>query len=223
MNEKKLTLGILINTMNEGIERVKEKLLPQLTHVDEIIISHQITDERTPEKEKLGKKVKYVYMYDKGLCKNRNNLLKHATADICHICDDDLHFVPGFEEDILRVYERNHSDVVTFQAVDELGKPHYYKKDGKHSVFSIGKIPIRGITFMRKSIINNNIWFDENFGLGTKRDTGDEPIFLKNCRDKGLSLIHRNIPIVIHPSESSGIVYRKSLIIARIKVFKRMY
>jgi len=44
------TLGILITTMNEGIERVKNTLLPELQNVDEVIISHQITDENiSPE------------------------------------------------------------------------------------------------------------------------------------------------------------------------------
>jgi hypothetical protein len=53
MTEKKLSLGILIVTMNGGIKRVKKELLPQLKNVDEIIISHQITDETLPETHSL--------------------------------------------------------------------------------------------------------------------------------------------------------------------------
>jgi hypothetical protein len=59
--------------------------------------------------------------------------------------------------------------------------------------------------------------------LGAKYDTGEENIFLKDCYDKGLTMWHSDKAIVIHPDESSGIQYRKELIIARIKVFKRMY
>jgi len=63
--QNNLTLWILITTINSWIDRVKKELIPQLKNVDEIIISHQITDKNIkPEKEFLWEKVKYFYMYD---------------------------------------------------------------------------------------------------------------------------------------------------------------
>jgi hypothetical protein len=37
--------------MNNSIHRVKRDLLPQLSAVDEVIISHQITDDRIQAEE----------------------------------------------------------------------------------------------------------------------------------------------------------------------------
>jgi glycosyltransferase involved in cell wall biosynthesis len=45
MKKKKLTFSVIITTMNSEIDRVIKNLLPQLNFVDEVIISHQITDE----------------------------------------------------------------------------------------------------------------------------------------------------------------------------------
>lgn len=118
--EKLPTLGILITTMNDGINRVVSELLPQLKKVDEIIISHQITDNITqPYKDSLPPRVKYVYMFEGGLSKNRNNALKYSTADICHICDDDLNYLEGFEEVIKNAYGSSDADIITFQALNE--------------------------------------------------------------------------------------------------------
>jgi hypothetical protein len=102
MKTNNLTLGILITTCNENIKRVKKDLVPNLIknkNIDEIIISHQIFDKITkPEKNLTKGKVKYFYMFEKGLSKNRNNCLKNSKSDICHICDDDLIYLKDFSK-----------------------------------------------------------------------------------------------------------------------------
>ncbi|MBS9775345.1 glycosyltransferase [Candidatus Gracilibacteria bacterium] len=224
--ENKLTLGVLITTMNNGIKRVKKELLPQLKDVDEVIISHQITDENiSPEKENLGENIKYVFMREKGLSKNRNNALKYATADICYICDDDLDFIEGFEKIIKNSYADIEADIITFQAQTPDGKKHFPIKEGKHSKSSILRIWSWGITFKREVIQKNNIIFDEEFGLGARYPVGEENIFLTDCYKKGLKMFHCEKSIVIHKEESSGIDYknREDLIIARIKLWKRVW
>lgn len=211
--------------MNQGINRVKKELLPQLKNC-EVIISHQITDNKTkPEKKSMGKNVKYFYMYDKGLSKNRNNALKNATGDICVICDDDLNYVKGFDKIVKQAYKNNKSaDVITFQAIDEEGNFHCkLKKSRKHNFYTILFINSWMITFKRKNAIDNNLTFDENYGLGAEICVGEENIFLKDAFDKKLNLIHNKNPIVVHPDESSGINYRAELIKSRPLVFKRMY
>jgi len=226
--KNKPTVGILITTMNDWINRVKKELLPQLKDADEIIISHQITDKniKPEQKNSFGEKIKYYYMFDKWLSKNRNNALKHATADICYICDDDLNFVKWFVDIIKNEYIKHKNyDIITFQAKDEKWKLRFFVKEGKHSIFSICKISSLWITFKRKSILEKWIKFDENFGLGAKYIVWEENIFLRDAQKKWLKLYHSNKVIVIHPSESSGINYENNekLVVSRIKLFKRMY
>lgn len=219
-----LKLSVLITTMNEWIDRVKKDLLIQLKEVDEIIISHQITDDTiNPETENLWENIKYFYMFEKWLSKNRNNALKNATWDICYICDDDLNFINWFQNIIKEEYRKSNYDLITFQAENEKGKKHFNLKQWLHNRLSVLKIWSWGITFKRNSIIDNKISFDENFWLGTKYPVWEENIFLTDCIKKWLHIYHSDKSIVIHPDESSGIDYRKDLVIARIKVFKKLF
>ena len=219
-----LTLWVLITTMNSWIYRVKKDLLPQLQGVDEVIISHQITNNFTkPEEKKLWENVKYFFMKEKGLSKNRNNTLEKSTTDICHICDDDLNYIKWFEDIIKNEYEKNNFDVITFQAENENWKKHFRLKEWKHNHFSVLKIWSWGITFNKKSLNWNDIKFDKDFWLGSNYPVWEENIFLSDCLKKGLKMHHCNKSIVLHKDESSWIDYREDLIIARIKVFKRLF
>lgn len=222
--QNNLTLWVLITTMNEWIYRVKNELLPQLKNVDEVIISHQITDwSILPESNNLWENVKYFFMFEKWLSKNRNNALKYSKSDICYICDDDLNFIAWFDEIIKNEYKKSDYDIITFQAENESWKKHFKLKEGNHNRFSVLKIWSWWITFKRESLIKNNIYFDESFWLGTKYPVWEENIFLTDSIKKWLKMYHSDKPIVIHPNESSWIDYREELIIARIKVFKRLF
>ncbi|MFT4244723.1 MAG: glycosyltransferase family 2 protein [Candidatus Woesearchaeota archaeon] len=222
-----MKISVLVTTMNNGIERVLKELVPQLVNC-EIIISHQITDKTIKPLTKIPKKVVYTYMHNKGLSKNRNNALKYATGDICVICDDDLNYVKGFNETILRAYEKNkNADIITFNAINEKGTLHskFSKKKRvfKHTNITILSITSWMITFKRKSALKHKLFFDEKYGLGTKICVGEENIFLKDALDKQMRVIHYQKPIVIHPDESSGVDYRDELIKSRPLVFKRMF
>ncbi len=224
--KNELTLAVLITTMNEWIERVKKELIPQLKNVDEVIISHQITDKNIlPEKEELWKNVKYVFMREKWLSKNRNNALKYANSDICHICDDDLDFVDWFEKIIKNAYKNINADIITFQAKTPKWKRYFPIKNWEHTRVSILRLWSWWITFKRKNIEKNNIKFDENFWLWAKYSTWEENIFLTDSYKKWLKMYHLDKVIVVHSEESSWIQYkdRQDLIIARIKVWKRVW
>ena len=210
--------------MNEWIDRVVNELLPQLKDADEIIISHQITDKKiSPITIELWKNIFYTYMTERGLSKNRNNALKKSKADICYICDDDLNFKAWFVKKIKDSYRNSDYDIITFQAEKPNWQLHFNLKEWKHTRFSVLKVWSLGITFRRQSLIDNNLKFDEKFWLGTKFPTWEENIFLTDSYKKKLKMYHYDIPIVIHPEESSGIDYNRDLIIARIKVFKRLF
>ncbi len=228
MNNKELTLSILITTMNDWIHRVKKELLPQLNNADEVIISHQITDKNIkPENKPLWKNVKYFFMHDKWVSKNRNNAIKHATWDICHICDDDISFVKGFEEIIKKAYDKNNkADLITFQRVTnewEHWKSNYKTKQFTHNNISILYLSSIEVTFRLSYIKKHNLLFNEVFGLWAKYWTWEENIFLKKCLDKKWKLIYLPIPLIIHPIETSSDSRTKELMIAKKNVFKEMY
>ncbi|MBA2846973.1 glycosyltransferase involved in cell wall biosynthesis [Methanococcus maripaludis] len=223
---KKLELCVLITTMNENITRVKEELLPRLKECN-VVISHQITqDHINPEIALFGKNVIYHYLFDKGLSKNRNNAIKYAKGDIFIICDDDLKYLSGFNKTILDAYIDNpEADVITFRAITPNGNFHDKLPDKKfkHNQRTILSVCSWMITFKKDSIIKNNLKFDETFGLGSKYNIGEENIFLKDCLTSNLNVIHIPKEIVIHPEESSGVLWNEKQCYSRGAVFKRMY
>jgi glycosyltransferase involved in cell wall biosynthesis len=198
--------------------------LPQLSAVDEVIISHQITDDRIQAEEGvLWKNVNYYSMRGVWLSKNRNMALKHATWDICYICDDDLSFIEGFEEKIKSAYSKANADLIIFQAQNENGIAHYKLKKWKHNFLSVLSVWSCWVTFRRESIRKKQLFFDENFWLWSSYPVWEENIFLSDCLRQWLTIEHVDKAIVVHPEESSGTDYREELIIARIKVFRRMF
>ena len=168
-----------------------------------------------------------VIDHRKGLSRSRNIAIDHAVSDICLICDDDVRLIDGFDDVILRSYEENsEADIICFQAVDEFGE--YFRKYHPRSrwinyktVMNVSSIEI---SFRLRSIVSNNISFDERFGLGTQFPTGEESIFLMDSLKKGLKILYLPLPIVQHPLDCSGNDWdNKNMIIAKGAMFYRMY
>ncbi|MBA2850514.1 glycosyltransferase involved in cell wall biosynthesis [Methanococcus maripaludis] len=221
---KKLELCVLITTMNKNIKRVKEELLPQLTDCN-VVISHQITKtDIHPETEPLGKNVFYTPIYNSGASTNRNNALKYAKGDICIFCDDDLNYIPNFKEIIIKGYMENpKADVITFRAIKPEGTFHdKLNKKFKHNFKTILSVITWMISFKNESVVSKDIKFDENFGFS--RYLGcEENIFLKDCLDNNLNILHLPEPIVIHPEESTGNSWTEHVIYSKGAAFRRMY
>jgi len=165
--------------------------------------------------------------YEKGLSKSRNRAIENAKAEICLISDDDVVFKQDIAQIILNVFEENpDADIITFQIETPDGKKFkdYGTAQFWHNMRTLMKVSSIEIAFRKKSIINNNIKFDESFGLGTEFPTGEEIIFLSDAIKKGLKILYIPIPIVIHPFESSGKNYDNlNLIQAKGAMFYRIF
>lgn len=220
-------LSILITTMDDRIDHVISNMVPKYSNC-EIVISHQITHENIQPKLKsdFPNNCVYVYMYDKGLSKNRNNAIKYATGDICVLCDDDLLHLENFDKIIIKAFEENDQfDIMTFNAIDSKNRlinPLPQLKF-RHNSISILRICSMMIAFKNYSIKINNIMFDEKFGLGAQYGISEENIFLKDCINKGLLLMHYPENIVKHSDISSGVIWNTNMIKLRRHVFYRMY
>lgn len=225
MNQTPITLSILLTTIDSGIEKVISNMLAQFSQFDEIIVSHQITDEKWIQNNcTWPKNVKYIYEYSQWLSRNRNHALSHASSDICYICDDDIILKKWFKEIILWSYMAfPHRDVISFEAENTLWKKRFWLKWWKHNFLSFLKISSVGITFRRDTIIKKQIYFNEKFGLWTKYPIWEEALFLGECYKKSCVMIHDNTSIVVHPDDSTGKHYSKELARARIILWKELF
>ena len=165
---------------------------------------------------------------EKGISKSRNRNLELLKEDIALITDQDIRFKKGFHEVICTAFEQSpEADIIAFQIEDERGKllKNYMKKPFWMNQRDIMKVSSVEIAFKAKSILDNNILFDESFGLGSTFPTGEEAIFLSGALEKGLKIKFVPRTIVIHPRYSSGHLFEdnQELIVAKGAMLQRIF
>ena len=142
------------------------------------------------------KKVKIINSHEKGLSKSRNQLLYNANADIGIIADDDLTYLSEYQKKIKESFEKNPAaDIICFKVYkgDKPFKKYSSIKENINFLSALSKSSVE-IAFRIKSIVNNNIKFDENFGSGAKEYiSGEENIFLSDCLKMGLKIIYEPV------------------------------
>ena len=164
---------------------------------------------------------------DTGLSNSRNLAIDHAIGQICLIADNDVQYLPGFEEEILRCFKRlADADLIVFQIQTPEGEP--YKQYPAHeewlSPSQVGRVSSIEIAFRLESVKRSGIRFDPLFGLGAPFPSGEENIFLQQCRHQGLRILYVPIPIVVHPRQSSGSNLSDAATVrAKGAVFYRLY
>ncbi|MDE6192721.1 MAG: glycosyltransferase family 2 protein [Muribaculaceae bacterium] len=134
-------------------------------------------------------KATFISTTERGLSRSRNLAIKHATGDICVICDDDQEFVDNLEEIITEAYISYPLTSVMLFALkwDESSKV-YPTITSLLTYKSILKSSSPQITFRRQAILDSGVLFDEKMGSGTGNGGGEENKFLFDCKRIHLNL-----------------------------------
>lgn len=189
------TLDILICTLNKGIVRIPDNLLPPCEGIG-YVVSYQYTESRflelIPPELEARKDVRFIKYQGVGLSANRNVALRAATADLVIFADDDARFVA---DDLYRVVatmdEHAEVDVGLFQASTYTGRllKHYPEQSMAVAAYQ-KKVSISALEMVcRRDKIQGRLAFDERFGLGTKFLTcGEEVVWLYDARRLGLNI-----------------------------------
>lgn len=190
-----MTLDILICSLNKGIVRVQDVLLPPQEEV-RYIVSYQYTDERYLDlipKVLASRTDVSIYTYKgQGLSANRNFALDKATADLIMYADDDARILPETPETVRRPFlNDDRLDVAFFCASTYTGKPlkeypnEHFEIKSKPSSYAISALEM----VCRRKSVQGVVRFDERFGLGAKFLTcGEEEIWLADALRAGLRM-----------------------------------
>ena len=190
-----MTLEVLICSLNKGIVRVQEVLLPPCENV-RYIVSYQYTDERyldlIPEKLTQRSDVQIFRYNGQGLSANRNLAIEKATADLIMFADDDSHLLPETFDTVFRAFEQYEDmDAAFFTATTYTGKKLKDYPDepcvlkGMPKTYSISALEM----VCRRRKVQGRMRFDERFGLGTKFLTcGEEEIWMEDAVRTGLNM-----------------------------------
>ncbi|MCD8405991.1 glycosyltransferase family 2 protein [Tenacibaculum dicentrarchi] len=207
-----MTVDILISTISSNVKNIPMILLNQRADVFYIVSIQKLNDTSydIPSILKEREDVKLVFCEKGGLSLNRNNCLKNAKSDICVIADDDVRYKDSYIDELKDKFIKDTTlDILSGKIKTNPGEQEYkeYKKESKKiTFFNFKNISSVEIAFRRKSIIDNNLTFDQNFGLGSPKYStgGEESIFIRDAIFKKLKIVYFPFYLVNHPYESSG-------------------
>ncbi len=178
-----MKLEILMSCMHQK----DDTLVRRSNIIGDVLMINQCDREEYEEYPTKRGIAKIYSVKSRGLSKSRNTAIEKSDADICMLCDDDETFVENYDELIISAYEANpDADVIIFKMVDRptaLGDKTVRIRFPKTM-----KVSSWQISFRRKSLIDNNIRFDELLGAGTENGAEEELKFLTDCEKAGLKI-----------------------------------
>ena len=213
-----MTVEILICTLDEGIMRGPQELMPPQEGVG-YVVSMQWTKESSlelvPECLRERGDVTVSYLQGRGLSRNRNNAISHAQGDILVLADDDNRYTPEFISTIRAAYLSHPDvDIITFQCLDYEG--HLVHEYPAMYVCSCE------MTFRRRVTTR----FDVRFGLGSRMFcAGEEQVWMKDAESAGWKALYVPKPIVMTSADTTGIHFLGNALLQRSKgaTFRYVY
>lgn len=206
-----LTLDVLISTIGqEGLAKVQKMILEPIDNV-RYIISCQTTDGEINlgDFEGLNNRpdISIYFIQGSGLSRNRNNCLKHSTADIALIADDDLKYTQSAFKEIVKAFQDNPNCQIGLFRYDGPDNKRY--PDGKITIkkklprhYYVSSIEIA----IKKCEATKSLDFDNDFGLGAPEfHSGEESLFIWRAIRNGITIMMFPIIICKHPELSTGL------------------
>lgn len=217
-NEK---LQIVISTQNLKNDEETNRLINKMNIKTDYLIVNQTMDKEINISNK-----NVITKFEKGLSKSRNVAINSASGDILLLADDDVIYGNDYEEIIINAYGKyQDADIICFY-VESKNKKRKAKKmnTGKIGYLKAMKVHSSEISFRKKSIIENELSFNQNFGAGTKLNRGEEQIFLYEALRKGLNIMFVNKKIAdVEQGDSTWFTkYDEEFFEIQGKVFKQM-
>lgn len=213
-----MTLDVLISTFSDRITKLS---LPDKKEGVRYIIVHQKyrAVRILPNNILQRSDVKYIQTETVGLTKSRNIALMSSDADLKLIADDDITFLPNFDDVIKNNYQKYKFDVGVFK-IKSIGSESefrkYPSKDKWYNIFDCLNVCSIEMVITK----NCNIKFDERFGIGGKYLCGEESIYLFDAKKHKRKIKYVSNYIVAHPLESTVITGGSKVLEAKGAVLK---
>lgn len=212
-----MTLDILICTIDSGMSSIDRVLMPPMPDVH-YVVSVQHTRPLAEAPAEWGRAldalrqrsdVTLTTIEGRGLSRNRNNALQHATADVIVVADDDCRYTAESVRRICRAYaQRPDADAICFEATGYDGTP---LKRYPAQPLSYAEACRQGyyaasveLTFRRERFEACGLRFDERFGLGAAYPASEEEVLLVAAERAGLNLRFEPLAIVATDAVTTG-------------------
>ena len=204
---KKEDVQILLSTMNRNS---LDFLIPMFPFSHFSNFSILVVNQTTANNDLVSQfpTIKVINCYEIGLSKSRNVALKNAIGKILLLADDDVVFKENFDGKLVQAYNKYPGSVaIIFEIENEQGNKYRNyptKKTQLSSYFQLFNCLSIEIS-LNKSIFDKlNASFDENFGLGSTFNMGEEAIFLVDLYNQKNQIWFYPEIIVVHPLISTN-------------------
>ena len=202
---KKSDIEILVSTMNRNSLDFLKLMFPSHFSDYSILVINQTTQDNLLQSDYPN--VRVINSFEKGLSKSRNLALQNAKGKLCVITDDDVIYKDDFQEKILIAFNENtNAGIISFRVEHPDGT--LFKKYPK--VRSINPDILQLLSIMsvemvlNKTVMHDEVKFDERFGLGAQFTMGEEGVFIFDLIDKGVKVVMEPEVIVQHPEEHTN-------------------
>lgn len=201
------SLEIMIATCGpDGADKAAAMLLPETPGIS-YSISWQDSGNAPAPVQLLGRRdVALLRLEGRGLSRNRNNLLRHASADLLMVADDDLRLLPDGLQQARRIFAENPElDFGIFQYASDIPKEY------PAETCTLARLPKHFFPssiemILRREPRAGRLRFNEDFGLGAPRITaGEEDLLLKRARKAGLDCRFFPVTLSYHPGYTTGV------------------
>ena len=214
-------MQVALSTQNLKNDSEVTKLLQDMNLKTDYIIINQTIKNNVDIKNN-----NVITTCEKGLSKSRNMAINKAKEDIILLADDDVVYQDNYEEILLKAWKKyKNADIVCFYVESRNAKRKTKKMvTGKVGYIRSMRIASFEISFKKKSIQENKLKFNEDFGAGTKNNRGEEQIFLYDAIRKGMKIIFVNKKIgEVKQEESTWFTgYDLDFFKTQGKIFKKM-
>lgn len=181
-----MNIETLVVTMNQECRQLVKKMNIQT----DAIIGNQCKQNQIEEFKDRNLNIKVISLKEKGVGLNRNTILMRANADFVVFADDDMVFHDGYPDVVLKAFNDNpKADVIIFNLDEDTETQFKNNKKKKINKYNYMRYGAARFVMRTNKIKLNNIYFNLNFGGGTKFSAGEDSLFLKDCLKHNLNVI----------------------------------
>lgn len=178
---------VLVATMRqENFQKIEEMNIQT-----DAIFANQANRFSVENYESDDNNIQMITTATKGVGVNRNIGLLNATGDILVIADDDMRYVDGYEQIVREAFDNcPKADAIIFNIVSIGGDTNRRenKKIKRVRFFNAFNYGAARIAVKRTALSRHNIFFNTNFGGGTKFSSGEDSLFLANMLKNKLKI-----------------------------------
>ncbi|NLN49472.1 MAG: glycosyltransferase family 2 protein [Clostridiales bacterium] len=197
-----MTLETLVSTMYQNDYSLLEKMNIQ----SDAIIVNQCNVNEFAEFSYKGYRVKFMSFAERGIGLSRNNALLRASSDISLFADDDVVYIDGYKDIIIKAFEENRqADVIVFNVPStNPERPTYIiPKHSRVRWYNCQRYGAVKIAIRTEQLKHARICFSLLFGGGAKYSCGEDSLFIIDCINKGLN-VYANPTIIGYVNQESS-------------------